>query len=471
MEILLGIGMGSIIKALVCGFLGALLFGLYRLVTWVINLRRVVPTNMVHIVQYKDGPIAYGRDKDNGTVYYEWPPYIPVLGVQVTEFPESNFQIMLTDYESYDSVRLPFKVDIVAFFRVENPETAAQRIASFPELQKQLKSIMEGSIRRIMSCSTLEEIMSERAKFGDSFTKETADQIREWGVKPVKMIEFMDIRDTSGSHVIEQMMSKEKSRIEKDARITIAINNQEAHLKEIEAERNVNVNKQDAEQQVGLRTAEKEQHVGIAKEKAQQEIKTQANITAALDMAVQQTNRVRAAEIQKETDVIDAERAKSVATIQAAAAADSNVLTAEGEKKRVEIEAAGRLNSAKCNAEAIRQEGEAKAHAEKAMQMVPVETQIALAQEIGSNENYMNYLVTVKQIEVSAEVGKEFAASLQTADLKIIANSNNVQEGIQGLAGTLSGKGGSNIAAMLENLTNTPVGAALMNKFIAPKAE
>jgi flotillin len=47
----------------------------------VVSLRRVVPTNFVHIVQSRRKTTPYGREKDAGNVYYEWPDWLPHLGV------------------------------------------------------------------------------------------------------------------------------------------------------------------------------------------------------------------------------------------------------------------------------------------------------------------------------------------------------------------------------------------------------
>ena len=77
------------------------------LIFWIISLRRVVPTNMVHIVQSRKTSRPYGRGKEAGNVYYEWPSWIPFIGITVTEFPESIFDVSLTDYDAYDSGRLP----------------------------------------------------------------------------------------------------------------------------------------------------------------------------------------------------------------------------------------------------------------------------------------------------------------------------------------------------------------------------
>lgn len=99
--------------------LSIILISLISLVgMWVLTLRVVVPTNEVHIVQTGKATISYGNEtKDNkGNVYYEFPSWIPYIGVTKTILPISVFDVTLTAYEAYDVGRLPFLVDIKAFF-------------------------------------------------------------------------------------------------------------------------------------------------------------------------------------------------------------------------------------------------------------------------------------------------------------------------------------------------------------------
>lgn len=418
-----------------------------------IMLRRVVPTNMVHIVQTSKHTIAYGRGKDAGNTYYEWPAWVPVIGITVIEFPESIFQVNLKGYEAYDQARLPFVVDAVAFFRVEEAEKVAQRVATFQELTTQLEAVLQGSVRRIMATNTLENIMEQRAELGQQFTNEVKDQLKEWGVLPVKTIEFMDLSDTKDSHVIANIMAKEKSRIDKESRIKVAENNREAELAEIDAKRVVEVQRQDAEQQVGQRTAEKEKAVGIANEKAQQEIKVEAKVTAEKDMDVKKVNDVRSAEIAKDVAIVDAEKNKQV-----------TIVSAEGEKQAVIVKAEGDLQAAEREAQAIRATGEAEGAAETARLMAPVETQIKLAKEIGSNEGYQSYLVSLKQIEAGQAVGIEMAKAMQEADLKVIANSGDMQGGIAKLGDMFTPAGGTSLTGMLAALSQTDEGKALVGR-------
>jgi flotillin len=451
---------------LIGGIVGGVVFTLFVLMLFM--LRRVVPTNMVHIVQSSKKTTPYGRGKEAGNTYYEWPAWIPYFGVTVTQFPESNFQVSLDNYDAYDTNRLPFVVDVTAFFRVDNAETAAQRISSFNELKLQLISVLQGSVRRILATNQLEDIMQERSSLGQQFTAEVKDQIKEWGVVPVKTIEFMDLRDSPKAQVIANIMAKEQSRIDKESRVAVAANQQEAKLKEIDAQRTVEVQRQDAEQQVGLRTAEKDKAVGIAQQQANQEVLTQKKETTTREMDIAKVTAVRQADIDKDVAVVAAEQQKRQREIAAEADKNVRVTTAEGEKTAMVTKAEGSLEAAKLNAQGIEAEGKAKGAAEQAILMAPVQTQITLAQEIGTNEGYQRYLIQIRQVEASEHVGIEMAQAMKNADLKIIANSGDVQSGITKLTDVFTPTGGTSLGGMLEALSQTAAGKAVLDKFTKP---
>lgn len=413
-------------------YIPAIIGGLVALmlVRWILSLRTVVPTNMVHIAQTRNKSLPYGRGKEAGNVYYKFPDWIPFIGIVVTQFQESIFQINLKNYDAYDSARLPFMIDVSAFFKVANAETVAQRVSGFPELTSQLESILQGAVRRILATTSLEEIMQERSSLGDKFTAEVQAQIQEWGVESVKTIEFMDLRDASGSAVIANIMEKKKSLIESESRIEVASNKQAAKTAEIEAERIIQVNQQQAEQQVGMASAEKQRLVGIAQEISQQEILTQQKNTKEKSMDVARVNLVKQAEIDKDVAIVEAEQAK----------------------QQVQISSEATLYQANKNAEAIKAEGEANATAQRLMLEAPVEAQIKLAVEIGGNAEYQNYLITIKQIEVDGEVRKANAAALEKAELKLLVNSGDVQSGLNQLTDVLSSKGGQAISGMMAGM-------------------
>jgi flotillin len=434
-------------------------------------LRRVVPTNEVHIIQSGKSTVSYGKDHDAGNTYYEWPSWIPKIGIVKIILPVSVFDEDLASYEAYDKGRLPFVVDIKAFFRITDSNVAAQRVSSFDELRNQLRAILQGAVRTILASADIEEIMQGRSQFGEMFTKEVEAQLRNWGVSTVKNIELMDIRDSSDSNVIKNIMEKKKSLIEMQSRIEVAENMKRASIAEIEAKRETDIQEQDALQKVGARTAEKEKEVGIANELAQQSIKEQARATAEKELAITKVTQVTQAEIAKDVQIVKANQDKETAAInkemaiiKASQEKETNVLVAEGEKATTILIAEGNLESKKRESEGIAVEGTAKAEAEKAMQLAPVQAQIVLAKEIGNNDGYQKYLVTIEQVKATQAVGIEQAKALAQADLKVIANAGSVENGMKGIMDIFSSTGGTNIGAMLEGLAQTEQGKAVLKK-------
>jgi len=422
-EVLLGsLGLGGLV--------------LTALVYKIISLRRVVSTNEVHIVQSQKRTLSYGKDTGNGNTYYEWPSWLPILGINKIKLPVSVFDLDLQAYEAYDKGRLPFVVDVKAFFRITQSDVAAQRVASFTELHEQLKAIVQGAVRTILASNEIETIMQGRATFGAQFTQEVDEQLANWGVSTVKNIELMDIRDSSGSHVIKNIMEKKKSLIEMESRTEVAKNKKSAEIAEIEATREVDLQKQSAKQSVGLRTIEADRQVTISHQEALQTVAEQEKITKDKEMSVLKVQEVRKAEIQKDVSVVNAQQQK-----------ETTVLVAQGQ-----------LESKALEAQAITLNGEAKANAEKAMQLAPVEAQIVLAKEIGANESYQKYLVTIRQVEATQAVGMEQAKALEKAEIKIISNTESPTSGLTNVRDLFSSEGGMKMGAMLEGLAATDKG-------------
>lgn len=420
---------------------------LFLLVLIPMQWRVVVPTNEVHIVQRGSSQASYGAgtaEGQNGNVYYLIPSWIPVLGVQRTVMPLSIFALDLDNYEAYDQGRLPFVIDVKAFFRITNSAEAAQRVSSFKELEEQLMSVVQGAVRAILASNDIEEIMQGRGKFADEFTKEVAEQLVNWGVSTVKNIELMDIRDTKDSKVIHNIMAKKKSFIEMESRQAIAENNQRAQMKEIEAQREVDLQKQEALQTVGLRTVANEQAVALASEARSQTVKEQQKVTKEKEMAVKNVEHVQTAEINARVAIVKAEQEKQTTVLTAEA-------TLEKERK---------------DAEATVLKGDAKAGAERAMLLAPVEAQTTLAKEIGGNQEYQTYLITIREIEAKQAIGVKQAEALNKAEIKMIVNTGEPATGMNKVMDLFSSKGGTELGAMLEGLKNTPQGEALIKKFI-----
>lgn len=437
MDTLLSIGLPSLVL-IVMGIIA------FTLIKWVLSLRRVVAANEVHIVQSRNSKLSYGNDTNVGNVYYAWPSWIPVIGVVSITLPISVFDLDLENYAAYDKGRLPFVLDVKAFFRINDSNMAASRVESFKDLYEQLNGIVQGAVRTIMANADLEQIMSQRSIYGELFTKEIEEQLKQWGVIVVKNIELMDIRDARDSQVIQNIMEKKKSEIDMQSRTEVALNMQKALTAEIDAKREVDLVNEQARQLVGLRTAQVNQEIGIANEKAEQEIKEQAKITAERDMAVKMVNQVRAAEITKQEQVIKAEQDKEV-----------TILRADAD-----------LQATTKNAEGIRLEGDAKAAADTAIRLAPVTAELELSKGIGEQQNYQDFIVRQKEVEAKEAIGVAQAQNLTGADIKIIVNSGDVQAGVSNVMDIFSPKGGTAIGGMVEALKQTDGGSDLINKFL-----
>lgn len=427
-----------------------------------ISFRVVVPTNAVHIVQSAKRSTPYGKDM-SGNTYYQWPAWLPVIGVKVSVLPLSVFRVELEDYAAYDKGRLPFVLDVLAFFRIADPAKAAERLSSITELDGQLQGIMQGVVRTILANALIEDILGKRAEFSESFTKEVAAQLPQWGIETVKNIELMDIRDAQGSQVIQQIMNKKKSEIEKESRVAVAANQQFAETAEIEAARTVSTNKAAAEEAVGIRNAQKDQMVGIQNQKAQQAIKDEEKNTAEKDMAVRQVQFVRQAEIDRNVQVVNADRDRQVAIVAAERDKQVVVTKADGQKQQVTTIAEGDLAAAKLTAQGIQAKGDAEGAAETARQMATVNPQITLAKEIGENEGYQSYLIRLKQVEATRDVGIAQAGALEKADVKIISQTGTPSEGLNAVGELFTAKGGQAIGSAFEGFKNTEAGAAILH--------
>jgi flotillin len=454
---------------------------------YILSLRRIVPTNVVHIVQRGNQTVSYGTKKSSN-VYYEWPGWLPKLGVTVRVLPVSNFDIDLKRYEAYDKDRVPFVVDVKAFFHISDTNVAAEKVESFEELKAQLENVVQGAVRSILAKSKLEEIMEERSIFGKQFTEAVNSDLQNWGVEAIKSIELMDVRDADGSHAIQQIMAKRMSAIDMESRIEVAKNQKMAKQAELEARKEVDVTTAETEriageaqaqsqQAIGIAKAESMKKTGIAEQQSISEIAQAERSTAEQRMEVIKINQVKQAEIDKEREIILAEQEKQKMEIKA-----------QADKYRVETDAAAALEAKRKEAEAVKTVGTAEAEviaakgiseaeSRKAMELAGVTAQTTLAKEIGENKPYQEYLIRVKEVEVSQVVGvaqyEAMAKALAAADLKLLVNSGDVHSGIGKLSDLFTSKGASQLNGLIEGLKQTDEGKNLMgmiNSFTGDKS-
>jgi len=476
---------------------------------YILSLRRIVSANVVHIVQRGDKTVSYGVGKGTN-VYYAFPKWLPIIGVVVRELPVSNFDIDLFKYSAYDKDRVPFVVDVKAFFHIADTNKAAEKVESFEEMKKQLENVVQGAVRSILAKSPLESIMEERSIFGDKFTESVKSDLQNWGVEPIKNIELMDVRDADGSNVIHQIMAKRISAIDSESRTEVAKNRKLAQQAELEAQKEIDVTAADTQklageaqarsiQAIGIAKAESIKKSGIAEQEAISEIEKSKKVTAEQVMEVVKVKQIKQAEIDKDTAIINAEQDKKKMEIDAEANknkleidANANLIKLETDAKanriKVETEAAARLEAqkkeaegkasiGKAEAEVIMLKGTSDAEAKKLMELAGVTAQTTLAKDIGGNKEYQEYLLKLKEIEVSQVIGvaqyESIAKALEGADLKFLVNSGDVHSGIGKLSDLFSAKGGSQLNGLFESLKQTDEGKAILDLIqnLKPKGE
>lgn len=269
-------------------------------------------------------------------------------------------------------------------------------------MHRQLIDIVQGSVRSILSSRDLNEILQVRSELGEDFTNAVKEQLKVWGLEPVKNIELMDIRDGRGSKVIQDIMEKKKSFIEKESRIEVAKNLQEVKIAEIEAQKAADVKEQEQKTKEILGEADK-------------------NVM------------IKNSEAEKERDILAAE-----------------ALWATKERK----------------AQGIAKIGNAEAEAKEKNEIATVAGQISLAKEIGENNGCQQYLISIRQVEANQAIGVEQAKALSNGEIKLIVNSGDVGGGIQKISEIFTSSGGMKLGSMLEGLIQTDTGKALANKLI-----
>lgn len=447
------------------------------IIFWLLSLRRIVPTNLVHIVQRGKHTVSYGVGKESN-VYYEFPKWMPVIGVEVRSLPVSNFDIELVGYSAYDKDRVPFLVDIKAFFHIADTNKAAEKVESFEELKVQLTNVVQGSVRSILAKSPLESIMEDRSIFGDQFTDNVKGDLANWGVEPIKSIELMDVRDGKDSHIIAQIMAKRMSAIDMESRTEVAQNKKKAEQAELTAEQEIAVTRAETErksgearalsqQAIAIAQAESDKKSGIAKAEADAQIAEAEKKTAEKKMEVIKVNEVRQAEIDKEKAIIASEQQKKQTEINA-----------EADKFRVETQATADLSAKAKEAEGIKltgeaeasiikSKGEAEAESKKLMELAGVTAQTTLAKEIGENVSYQNYMIENKKVEVSQVIGVAQAESignaLSAAELKLLVNSGDIHSGVNNILDLFTAKGASSINGLIEGLKQTEAGNGIVS--------
>ncbi len=434
------------------------------------KLRKVVPTNEVHIVQSKKNTTPFGKGQEAWNVYLDWPAWVPGFWVEVQHLPLSIFDLQLNWYKAYDVGKVPFQVDITAFFEIKEPVLAAEKVFSITELKDQLNETLKWVVRKILASKDIVEVMETRSEIKDQFYQEVFQAVKAWWVD-LKNVEFMDIRDDEKSQVVTNIMMKKRSLIESESQIEVAENQKQATIEKenkiaearaaaAKAKSSADIISSDSEREAELKRIEnekltqnqdieKEKILAIQKEEAKQKVYESEKETKARELAVKQLDEEKKAEIAKNIEVIKAEEQKQKSIIDAQAEKESIKLKAEADKIKIELEA---------EAEKTKIESIWLAEAKKIDYIWTAEaknkTQMAEALNSFDSES-IAYMVKELEVELAKIVDLEKAKSLASADVKVISTWSNGGEWVKSFMDLFSANGWTNIWAMVQAAKNT----------------
>ncbi len=288
-------------------------------------------------------------------------------------------QIIAQVPDAVTSQGIKVNVQGVATFKigrdVESIRNAAERFleAKDEQIDSIVKNVLEGSLRAIVGTLTIEELIMDRQKLLQQVQDSAKGDLATSGLQ-IDAFTIQSITDESG--YVDLLGKQKLAVVERDARMAQATADQEAAVREAEAEqikinaaRDVSLRRAETETQTQAAEARAAQSGPLAQAEAQQEVVRKQTELADLEAARTQkellTSTVRPAEAEAEALVRRAEGQKGARIAQAQAEAEQVKLAGGAEAAisviKGEAQAKVVLVNAQAEAEKTKLEGNAEA--------------------------------------------------------------------------------------------------------------
>lgn len=356
---------------------------IHRLIGGFFGLYKVVPVNETHIrILMNKKDVFCSRDNYRSSYWY-----IPFI-TKLHKLPLCNLAIPVNDVKLNDKSMAKFVCDIMCFVNIKNIELAVERLTltdtreemgfDFVKLSEDLRAIMESIGRTVVTKQSILEIYMNRSLLDSAITKEVEAVFPKWGIELVDL-ELKDIKDATGSSIIQDIERKVASEIKRDADIKVATTTQEAE-----------VAKAVSEETYRKRQIEKDKAIAIAQQErviAEQEKMNEANKKS---VEANRTLKVGNADVERETIT----------------------KTAEAEKSRL-------LTVAEGKAKEIESVGEAEAKIIKAKKVADAEGTQKLAE---AQQKFNDSATNIEIIKATKEIQTAYALAYQKAFEKATVN-------------------------------------------------
>ncbi|HEC63549.1 MAG TPA: hypothetical protein ENI38_04105, partial [Candidatus Acetothermia bacterium] len=349
----------------------------------------------------------------SGTTYYYFPPWVPLLGMDITVVPLSVIEIRIPEMVTFASRNARFSLSASVYVRVINPLKAAQRWPgrTVDEFVTSVKELIQNAIRNTTTAFAAEDIIQKKEEIAAKLHEALAPDMDEYGciITNVAVVNISDAPDTT---VISDIARKREAEINSESRKVVAIKEKEARIVEADSRQEAETRRAAAEEAIGVREREKERPIFISQQQVAEE-----------EMKVERVRKVRAAEIDRDAAIERAQGERQAA-----------ILRREGEAEG--IKAVGMAE-----AEVIRQKGLAEAE--------------AIAKRIQALNLLQAEGRIFREIEKEEKIGLELARALQRAQIRFVSTGE-----VTDFLKLFSATGGAKLGAMLAALRETDPEAA-----------
>lgn len=374
-----------------------------------------------------------GKPLKTGSAYFKIPSWFFFFnqGMEVHRIPLNVIPINVPDFLAFDKDRARFVCNIIAYVTVKQPVEAAKRFSGkIEDLKDQVSQVVQATIRDVTTKRPIREIINDRKAIIDAIQLPLSEVLSIWGLD-LKDIELIDFKDPNKaqhgeeSHVIADISSIIEQQINSEMRQKNAEQMKTARLKEAESEELAKIREISKEQEIAKREQEKNKFVAV-----QQKIAREA------ELDVEQVNRVKLAQIDKEKAIVQANQAKEVEEINKM----QKQLVGQGTRLQKEEEAKG-------TAALTREQGYAEADAKEKLQAALNKFQDAA----------IRALVAEKIVAMQQAVGVAGAEALKNSQMRVFAGSD-------------SDKAGFDVGKILQAITvsNDSAAESVLNRLARP---
>lgn len=362
--------------------IGGIVFAIIVFVIIYIRTNVVVPFNEIHVVS--KGKKVYEFD---GKGRYRFLPFF----YGRTIIPKHVLDIEPGLLDLHDCDNLPFGVEISIKVQVTDPQKAAATLTQIDHatVEKVVEDTVMSAARSVAMERTILDIMKNREEIEKSVYSMVADALDKLGLSAI-IFDIKNIRDIEGRDVIGSLERVKIAELEKEARISEAIQNNEATEVEVERKKSTQV-------KVEKMKLEEE----YARLEREREVSSNQLLVEKEKLRIEEQKLTRIAEIEQKKARILAEAKREQKMIEAQAEADSIEKRARAESNAIKMKADADAEGIKvrgiAEVEVLKEKSDILKQGTVAAQLqileilskAQVETAGKIAQALGSNNKIM----------------------------------------------------------------------------------